>query len=82
MWLNILERTTVQGDSIVHNDFSENIKEKPKFEPQDAHFSGAQHSLHCAYAHPSVPNGEITYFYHSLTRSPIIGDTLSLFFLI
>lgn len=44
-----LVKKTCQTKSIptLHMDFSENIKEKPKFESQSAHFGGQQHSLHC-----------------------------------
>ena len=41
-------------------DFSENIAMKPKFEVQDAHFSGKQYSLHCSV----VKAGTQKYFYH------------------
>ena len=41
-------------------DFSENIAMKPKFEVQDAHFSGKQYSLHCSVVEP----GTEKYFYH------------------
>ena len=34
-------------------DFSENLTLKPKFEGQDAHFSGKQYSLHCSTLTPS-----------------------------
>ena len=47
-----------------HLDFSENLKEKPEYEPQDAHFSGAQHSLHCAFVYSSPVKDDIQYFYH------------------
>ena len=41
-------------------DFSENISEKPKYEVQNAHFSGVQYSLHCAIVEP----GEEKYVFH------------------
>ena len=41
-------------------DFSENIAMKPKFEVQDAHFSGKQYSLHCSVVEPGIQK----YFYH------------------
>ena len=41
-------------------DFSENLAMKPKFEVQDAHFSGKQYSLHCSIVEP----GTQKYFYH------------------
>ena len=49
------------GEIIVHMDYSENLKEKPKFETQSHHFSGEQHSLHCSVV--EKPEGHI-YFYH------------------
>ena len=36
-------------------DFSENLTLKPKFEVQDAHFSGKQYSLHCSTLPPPPP---------------------------
>ena len=41
-------------------DFLENLALKPKFELQDAHFSGKQYSLHCSFVEP----GENKYEYH------------------
>ena len=41
-------------------DFSENLAMKPKFEVQDAHFSGKQYTLHCAIVGPGNPK----YVYH------------------
>ena len=41
-------------------DFSQNLALRPKFEVQSAHFSGKQHTLHCAIAEPF----EIKYHYH------------------
>ena len=34
--------------------FSENIAMKPKFEVQEAHFSGKQYSLHCSIVEPGI----------------------------
>ena len=36
-------------------DFSENLTLKPKFEVQDARFSGKQYSLHCSTLPPPPP---------------------------
>ena len=33
-------------------DFSKNLALKPKFQVQDAHFSGKQYSLHCSVVEP------------------------------
>ena len=41
-------------------DFSESMAMKPKFEVQDAHFSGKQYSLHCSIVEPGIQK----YFYH------------------
>lgn len=42
-------------------DYSENASGSPKFEPQDAHFSKRQFSLHCMVAdHPEYN----TYIFH------------------
>ena len=41
-------------------DFSENLAFKPKFEVQDAHFSGKQFTLHCSIVTP----GPVKYVYH------------------
>ena len=44
-------------------DYSENLSCTPKFEPQDAHFSSKQTSLHCTVAtKPFI--GEKFYLYH------------------
>ena len=44
-------------------DYSENVSCSPKFEPQDAHFSGKQTSLHCTVIH--APNTvKPMYAYH------------------
>ena len=40
--------------------FSDNIAMKPKFEVQDAHFSGKQYSLYCSIIEPETQK----YFYH------------------
>ena len=41
-------------------DFSENVSLKPKFEVQEAHFSGKQFALHCSIVEP----GDTKYVYH------------------
>ena len=43
-------------------DYSENISNSPKYEPQDAHFSSKQISLHCTVVHPVDAN--VSYAYH------------------
>lgn len=60
VWPKIYER----GDLgyIYHMDYSENIACTPKYEPQDAHFSGKQISLHCTVVRK--PDQDIMYAYH------------------
>ena len=45
-----------------HMDYSENISNSPKYEPQDAHFSSKQISLHCTVVHPV--DADVSYAYH------------------
>lgn len=47
--------------NIFHIDYSENIKLKPKYEAQSAHFSGRQHTLHCCVHQKGDEN---RYIYH------------------
>ena len=54
-----LTRESFNG-KYIEMDFSENIAMKPKFEVQDAHFSGKQYSLHRSVVEP----GTQKYFYH------------------
>ena len=61
VWPLIQTRCDEAGEHIVHMDYSENLKEKPKKETQPHHFSGQQHSLHCSVV--QTPQGNI-YFYH------------------
>ena len=48
---------------IFHLDYSENITVTPKYEPQDAHSSAKQTSLHCAVVHNPY-NAGVQYAYH------------------
>ena len=59
-WPQILDLTDL--GHVYHMDYSENISCTPKFEPQDAHFSGKQTSHHYTVIHE--PSGEILYVYH------------------
>ena len=54
-----LTRESFNG-KYIEMDFTENIAMKPKFEVQDAHFSGKQYSLHRSVVEP----GTLKYFYH------------------
>ena len=63
IWPKILAETDL--GYVFHMDFSENISATPKFEPQDAHFSGKQTSLHCTVIHtPNLSEKDFQYAYH------------------
>ena len=49
-WPHILSTTTDIGE-IYHLDYSENIAQQYKYEPQSAHCSKRQFSLHCTVKH-------------------------------
>ena len=54
-------------------DFSENLALRPKHEVQSAHFSGKQHTLHCAIFQP----GETKFHYHisdDTKHDPVFAD--------
>ena len=62
-WLRISGNSNL--GYIFHMDFSENVSCTPKFEPQDAHFSGKETSLHCSVvSKPYMLEKECTYVYH------------------
>ena len=61
VWPLIQAQCAENGEHVVHMDYSENLKEKPKKETQAHHFSGEQHSLHCSVV--QTPTGN-KYFYH------------------
>ena len=44
----------------IEMDLSENIAKKPKFQVQDAHFSGKRNFLNCSFVEPRTQK----YFYH------------------
>ena len=58
----------------IHLDFSENIAMKPKFEAQDAHFSGKQYSLHCMLLDPPNPYKYIFHLSNSTIHDYAIVD--------
>lgn len=63
LWPLVLNET--QHGYVFHMDFSENIQCTPKEEPQDAHFSSKQTSLHCTVVHsPHSNRKEFLYAYH------------------
>ena len=81
LWPQILENT--QLGYVFHMDYSENISCAPKFEPQDAHFSGKQVSLHCTVVHsPDVLKPEYAYHlsdtkrHDSVFTEKVIRDNL------
>ena len=61
LWNQILEDSEL--GYIFHFDFSENVSCTPKFEPQDAHFSGKQTSLHCSVIYSPIYS-KAMYGYH------------------
>ena len=61
-WKIILNSIPKYG-AIFHMDYSENITGTPKFEPQSAHFSKKQFSLHCTVMHDTNELDEPNYKY-------------------
>ena len=59
-WSKVLETTKDIGE-IYHMDFSENLAQQYRYEPQSSHFSKRQFSLHCTFKH--LPNSH-EYIYH------------------
>ena len=59
-WPVILSTTSEMG-LIYHMDFSENISQMHKFEPQSSQFNKAQYSFHCTVRHGANRN---LYLYH------------------
>ena len=64
IWPLIVEKASNAQQKIVHQDFLETLQEKPKFEPQDMHFSKKSHSLHCSIVQKSTDASENEYLYH------------------
>ena len=60
----IVEKASNAQQKIVHQDFSEKLQEKRKFEPQDMHFSKKSHSLHYSNVQKSTDASENEYLYH------------------
>ena len=60
-WPKIASTTDSYGP-IYHFDYSENLSQSYKFEPQSSHFNKQQYSLHCTVKH--LPNSEHEYIYH------------------
>ena len=61
-WPSILSTTEDHGE-IFHLDYSENLSQQYKFEPQSSHFSKRQFSLHCTVKHTTDPNNLHLYKY-------------------
>ena len=59
-WPRILS-TSVDYGNIYHMDFSENLAQSYKYEPQSSHFNKQQYSLHCTEKHFQ---GNFEYLYH------------------
>ena len=60
----IRQKAAEQNAPIAHCEYSENIQEIPKFQPQDMHFCKKSHSLHCTVIHISMDPKENHYLYH------------------
>ena len=61
-WPTILATTENLGN-ILHMDYSENVSQHFKYEPQSSHFNKTQYSLHCTVKH--VPgDSPYQYIYH------------------
>ena len=61
-WPTILE-TNTHGE-IEHMDFSENLTQLFKYEPQSSHFNKSQYSLHCTVKHTGLEESPYHYLYH------------------
>ena len=49
---------------IYHMDYSENLSQQYKYEPQSSHFKKNQYSLHCTVKHTDNKNYPYEYIYH------------------
>ena len=49
---------------IYHMDYSENLSQQYKYEPQSSHFNKNQYSLHCTVKHTGAINSPYEYIYH------------------
>ena len=45
-------------------DYSENLSQQYKYEPQASHFNKNQYSLHCTVKHTDNKNSPYEYIYH------------------
>ena len=62
-WPKILATANDIGE-IYHMDYSENLSQQYKFEPQSSHFNKQQFSLHCTVKHTSNEDSPYHYMYH------------------
>ena len=62
-WPKILASCDQIGD-IYHMDFSENLSQQYKYEPQSCHFNKQQYSLHCTIQHTGCSISPHEHFYH------------------
>ena len=62
-WPKILSKASERNIVVTHRDYSENIQEKLKMEPQAMHFSKKSFTLHCTVIHNSDNAKENIYTY-------------------
>ena len=62
-WPTILASTRTHGE-IYHMDYSENLTQLFKYEPQSSHFNKSQYSLHCTVKHTGNNESPYQYLYH------------------
>ena len=62
-WPTILESSNTHGE-IYYMDYSENLTQLFKYEPQSSHFNKSQYSLHCTVKHTGLEELPYHYLYH------------------
>lgn len=62
-WPKIVSTTEEYGE-IMHCDYSENMSQITKFEPQSAHFNKKAYSLHCTVIHTTNQDAPYQYDFH------------------
>ena len=62
-WPIILQTIATHGE-IYHMDFSENLTQLFKYEPQSSHFNKSQYSLHCTVKHTGFDESLFCYIFH------------------
>lgn len=67
-WPQILNTTGDFGPTY-HIDYSENITQSFKYEPQESHFNKKQYSLHCTVKHEEEKNKYFYHFFDELTHN-------------